>query len=469
MTSRVTSRVISRVILPSGHRKDEILDALALVANVAQFVSFGPDLAQSHSRIRGFPPDHRFASPDEAVAVLLDRTPERSVNIRSFDPDSPKSREFLYGRTDAAEVLRELSRLAAAGLWTIVNETIDIHDGGVSGVAFGDLLEFAPGDTPRCVEKPGTAALPRELGLRLLETVYGFRPSLPEKPELRVELTIHPLRRGYRHEHTVLWEVEEPGPPPDGAVLPAWPNLFSRHLGDKAFGLLIADAYGLPVPRTLAIPRALAPFSFGADTGSAETWIRTCPREQVPGLFTTRRGWVDPFALLGKEDPEGTALASVLCQQAVEARWSGALLSQEGGGPLVEGVAGAGDEFMTGRRPPEDLPGEVERTVRETFEQARGLLGPVRFEWAYDGKTVWILQLHRGASAAAGRVIVPGETVRYHSLHVSQGIEALRALIARVQGTGDGIVLVGRVGVTSHLGDLLRRARIPSRIEDPDA
>lgn len=452
-----------------GHRKDEILDALAREANVAQFVSFAPDLAQSHARLRGFPPDHRFATPEEAVAVLLERTPERSVNIRSYDPDSPKSREFLYGGTDAAAVAGELRRLAAAGLWTIVNETIDVNDGGVSGVAFGDLLEFAPGDTPRCVEKPGTAALPRELGLRLLETVYGFRPSLPPRPELRVEFTLHPLRRGNRHEHTVLWEVEEPGPPPDGSVLPAWPNHFSRHLGDKAFGLLIADAYGLPVPRTLVIPRGLAPFSFGRDTGSAETWIRTCPREQVPGLFTTRRGWVDPFALLDQEDPEGTALASVLSQQAVEARWSGALLSQPGGEPLVEGVAGTGDDFMTGRRPPEDLPAEVLCAVRETFETARGLLGPVRFEWAWDGAAVWILQLHRGTSAAAGRVIVPGEASCYHEFSVSQGIEALRAMIARLEGTGDGIVLVGRVGVTSHLGDLLRRARIPSRIVERDA
>ena len=60
-----------------------------------------------------------------------------------------------------------------------------------------------------------------EDGMRLLETVYGFRPDLPPRPELRVEFTIHPLRRGHRHEHTVLWEVEEPGPPPDGTVLPA--------------------------------------------------------------------------------------------------------------------------------------------------------------------------------------------------------------------------------------------------------
>ncbi|HKH47905.1 MAG TPA: hypothetical protein VKM72_24880, partial [Thermoanaerobaculia bacterium] len=114
----------------------------------------------------------------------------------------------------------------------------------------------------------------------------------------------------------------------------------------------------------------------------------------------------------------------------------------------------------------EDLPSEVLSAVRETFDRALSLLGPVRFEWAWDGRAVWILQLHREASAAAGRVIVPGEAVRFHPLEVSQGIEALRELIAQVQGTGEGIVLVGRVGVTSHLGDLLRRARVPSRIEE---
>ena len=41
------------------------------------------------------------------------------------------------------------------------------------------------------------------------------------------------------------------------------------------------------------------------------------------------------------------------------------------------------------------------------------------------------------------------------------------ALIARIEGTGEGVVLIGHVGVTSHFGDLLRRARIPSRIEEP--
>ena len=51
-------------------------------------------------------------------------------------------------------------RLAGEGYLTIVNETIDIHDGGISGVALAGIVEFAPDDTPRAVEQPGVAALP---------------------------------------------------------------------------------------------------------------------------------------------------------------------------------------------------------------------------------------------------------------------------------------------------------------------
>ncbi|MFY9820923.1 MAG: hypothetical protein WAM82_06040 [Thermoanaerobaculia bacterium] len=192
----------------AGHFKDDILDKLARQGNVAQFVSFGPDLGVRHAWIRGRSPGERFASLEEAVAALLAASPERSVNIRSWQPDNPKSRSFLYGRKEPEEILGELRRLAGDGLYTIVNETIDVEDGGVSGVAFGDLLEFAPGDTPRCVEKPGACALPRDLGMRVLETVYGFQPALPERREVRVEWTLHPLRRGYRREHTTLWETE---------------------------------------------------------------------------------------------------------------------------------------------------------------------------------------------------------------------------------------------------------------------
>jgi hypothetical protein len=41
------------------------------------------------------------------------------------------------------------------------------------------------------------------------------------------------------------------------------------------------------------------------------------------------RGWHDPFALLEKEDPSGSEIASVLAQEGVDAVYSGALVVAE--------------------------------------------------------------------------------------------------------------------------------------------
>jgi len=449
-----------------GHFKDQILDRLAERWNVAQFVSFDPDLQQRFAWIHGHAPNHKFKTVDEAIRSILSASPEGSVNVRSFQPENPKSREFVYGLRSVEDVLQHLGRLASHRLYTIVNETVDVKDGGVSGVAFGDAVEFAPDDTPRSVEKPGTAGLPRATALRLFRIVYGFEPALPRDTRLRVEFSIHPLRRGFHHDHTIVWETERAEAPPKEPS-PTWPNLFSRFIGDKAYGLLIAYLAGLRVPRTTVIARRTAPFTFGLDTGSAEPWIRTCPTEQAPGKFTTRRGWLDPYRLMEMEDPSGTAIASVLHQVGVAARYSGALVVGPRGELTVEGVARFGDEFMVGRRGPERLPVRVRQAVQRTFVSARKRLGPVRFEWVHDGERVWIVQLHVGASVSFGKTIYPGVAKRYHRFETDRGIDALRALIATVNGSGEGIVLVGRVGITSHFGDLLRRARIPSRIEEP--
>ena len=203
--------------------------------------------------------------------------------------------------------------IAASGPVVALRPTFDI---------LGDVIEFASGDTPRCVEKPGTLSLPRTVALAMLQRVYGFAPVLTTG-QWRVEFSIHPLPRGYRQEHTILWEAERETAM-QRAPRPRWPNHFSRLLGDKAFGLLLADCFGFPVPSTTVIGRKCAPFTFGRSTGTGETWIRTCPREPVPGKFTTLRGWTDPFKLLDQEDPEGRELASVLSQEGVRAAFSGA-------------------------------------------------------------------------------------------------------------------------------------------------
>ncbi len=446
-----------------GHFKDAILEDLAREHNVAQFVSFAPgaSLDLRYCRIQG---DPRPAGAAEAVKLLLEASADSSVNIRSFDAHEPKSRDFVYGLRSPGEVLDRLADLAGAGLFTIVNETIDVHDGGVSGVVLGGTCELSPDDTPRAVEKEGTLSLPVADADRLLEIVYGFHPGLAGFPrETRIEFSVHPLRRGLRNEHVIVWEAEAVE---DAELAPQteWPNNFSRLVGDKAFGLLVAHLLGLPVPRTTVVTRRIAPFSFGVPTGTGEVWIRTAPREPVPGLFTTRKGWLDPVALWQAEDPDGDTIASVLAQHGVDSVFSGALLTDEDGALTIEGVRGEGADFMQGLDVPVDLPDEVVAGVTQMFEVASSALGPVRMEWAYDGETFWVLQMHRGFTRSRGRVVFPGEAPRFHELDVDAGIDALRRLVHEVEGTGDGIVLVGNVGVTSHLGDILRRARIPSRI-----
>jgi hypothetical protein len=471
----VTTTAAAAVGGGGGPLKDQVLGDVARAGNVAQFVSFDRDatLTERFSRVIGYPPDYRFANAHDAVRNLLIRSPDGTVNVRSFDPSRPKGEPLVYGLRHVEDVIGTLREKSAAGKYTIVNETIDIHDGGVSGVAMGDVIEFAPGDSPKCVDKPGICSLPRAMGIRILSAVYGFRPALEYPADVRVEFSIHPRRRGLRNEHTIIWELEEVGAGGVGAVAQmAWPNRFSRQLGDKAFGLLVADSLDLPVPRATVIPRALAPFTLGRATGSSEVWMRTCPRERSPGKYLTTRGWVDPFQLLAKEDAELAAepgrvpVVSVLAQSHVEAQYSGAAIpGQAGGPPLIEGVRGLGDRYMLGEEGPQPLPPQVYSDVIDVYTRAAARLGPVEIEWAYDGRATWILQLHRSHQASAAGPVTFDRASQVHRFDVSLGLEELRSLLGRLKGTGAGVVVVGDVGVASHFGDLLRSSGLPWRIE----
>jgi hypothetical protein len=231
---------------------------------------------------------------------------------------------------------------------------------------------------------------------------------------------------------------------------------------------MIADIVGLPVPRTTVISRRVAPFTFGSDTGSSEVWTRTCPREQEPGRFTTRKGWTDPFALLSAEDPQGASISSVVCQSAVRARYSGAAISDRDGNPVFEGVAGEGDAFMLGRRTPERIPDAVAVDLRVAYFAARQALGDVRFEWVHDGQRVWIVQLHRGGTNTVAATLVPGNASRWEIFEAANGLEALRLFLDKLPANV-GVNIKGEVGLTSHFADLLRKTNRPSRISRPDA
>ena len=448
--------------------KDDRLADLARHANVAQFVSFGPgDPALRHRVLSGSyaTPPHDLLSAVIALRAAA-RPPYRLLNVRTFRDEDSKGTPFLYGLSSVDEVVREVRRLAADGYYTIVNETVDITDGGVSGVFLGGIAEFAPGATPRAVEQADAAALPAPLALKVLRTVYGPVDIEPD-PLLRMEFSVHPGPVGTRHGATLLWEVADV----EGVTLsasPTWPNAFSRHIGDKAYGLLIGHHLGLPVPRTTVVARRVAPFTFGVSTstGATDRWIRTCPAEPQPGLFTSARGWLDPFALLVAEDPTESRIASVLDQDGVDALWAGATALAADGSVVVEGVRGAGDGFMLGDQPPEPLPKEVLHDVLRLVHTAISALGGVRVEWSHDGSRAWLLQMHRASRQIADGVLNPGDADRWVPFNPDEGLEVLRSLVAQLRGTGVGVDVQGAVGLTSHVGDILRKAGVPGRRVD---
>jgi hypothetical protein len=449
-----------------GFRKDESLDELARVGNVAQFASFAPSsggrLEQQFSRIASHEPNHLFETPEVTIESLLRHSAERSINLRSFTPERPQSRHFYYGIQSSVEAHAIASQLSAQGLFVIANETVDVADGGVSGVFQGGVIEFAPDDTPRCVEKPGVASLPAQWGLAVIRRVYGFEPEIVDVAKGRLEFSIHPKPRGWRQSHTLMWEYEPSATAPMEASL-TWPNRFSRHIGDKVFGLLIAEIIKLPVPLTTVIPRRVAPFTFGQSTGSLESWTRTCAREPEPGRFTTKKGWIDPFRLLQAEDPEGEAIAAVLCQSAVVAKFSGAAITDSKGNMVVEGIRGEGDRFMLGQHTPERLPSKILSDVKSIFADASRTLDAVRFEWVHDGDRVWIVQLHRGGTEGVGSTLVPGEATEWAVFEAAKGLEELRRFLNDLPDHA-GVRIEGEVGLTSHIADLLRKSKRPARL-----
>lgn len=465
--------------------KDQKLDEFATRGvNIAQFASYGPDGKKRYSRIRGTAPTHRFASIEKAVQAILD-TGAPYVNIRSFLPTKPDGNPFFMGRkekwhslTDAADVVRSLTQ---KGFHVIINEDINVGDGGFSGVVMGDIAEFAPCSTPRCVEdhgKPRCAVLHRRTMGELISVVYQRRVSFPYSRNHRIEFSVHPGPVGYLREPNIMWQEEaiEPGTGPV-ATTPVWPNRYSVVMGDKAYGLLMAYLHGLRVPHTRVTGRIIPPFEFGELTGDSTTrWIRTCPSIQQPGKFTTESNWVDPFALMQREDPDGTLIAAIIEQNNVpsEGGYSGAAITDSNGSLIVEGTTGRGDAFMVGKAGIVPLPAFVTDAVEQEWNRARIHFGPVRFEWVCDYLgNLWIVQLHAGASESSGNVIYPGEpTETWERYDVSGGLEGLRALVSKIERcrhrgdlNSNGVILEGNIGITSHFGDLLRRAKIPSRLE----
>ena len=356
---RSVIEAITPAVLPKGESllKDEALAALARSHNVAQFASFAPHDAKVRFVLGADTEEARAWSSSQAVEYVLKNARSGSVNVRTFRPGESKSSPFFYGLDAVQKVLEVVYEQASSGYHTIVNETIDVHDGGVSGVSLGGVLEFGPDGTPRLVEEEGVASLPVPIGRRLLSAVYGVDLDIPSNSSVRYEFSIHPRRVGHRSNHVLVWESEAVSPMPLEATI-SWPSNFSRLIGDKTFGLLLAYCIGAKVPRTRVVGRRIAPFDFGVSTGTGEWWLRTAPSAQTPGQFTSAPAWLDPFTLLEKEDRDGS-VAAVLSQESVPSEFSGATSNTSDGAFVIEGVAGTGDAFMLGEDPPQELPAAV--------------------------------------------------------------------------------------------------------------
>lgn len=471
--------MLARIIIAC--RKEEVMsvflkdDKLAYIndmglGNIAQYISVEPNGQIKHVQISNY--IKKEEDLKELVIILLKSSRSGAVNIRSFSPSIMKGNKLVYNKKicDIEDIIFQVKQNCSEGKYSIINENIDVNDGGVSGVVLGDIIEFAPKDTPKCVDKEGVCLLEKKLGYHVLKTVYGFQPELNFDNEYRVEFSIHPNREGVKQTHTIVWEYElfENA---EHSFKITWPNKFSKFIGDKTFGLIIADYLELNVPFTTVIAREVAPFTFGKKTGLFEKWIRTCPIVKESGKYYTGSQWIDPFILMQAEELKGDNpinIAAILSQDAVDAKYSGgAIISKRKENDVIEGVQGTGDQFMLGQSFKHDLPYDVKNQLNKVMNKLRNynsLLGDVSIEWVYDGNEIWIVQLNQLKTNGYGNIIVPGNPSCYEQFNVKQGLESLRDTIKSIQNKNIGIELIGSVGITSHFGDLLRQSNIPSRI-----
>jgi hypothetical protein len=88
-------------------------------------------------------------------------------------------------------------------------------------------------------------------------------------------------------------------------------------------------------------------------------------------------------------------------------------------------------------------------------------------EWADDGERVWVLQLHRSRTAMAPGIFRAGDPAGgWLEFAPADGLDTLRRLVARAGAEGKGVLVTSPVGVTSHIGDVIRAAEVPGRLAE---
>ena len=107
--------------------------------------------------------------------------------------------------------------------------------------------------------------------------------------------------------------------------------------------------------------------------------------------------------------------------------------------------------------------------MHQLLDTVRAVLGDVQIEWAFDGRQVWLLQLHvRSLKGIGGQTLSPGGAERWLDYDPDEGLAALRALTHQARAEAAGINVVRPVGITSHVGDVIRAAGVPGRMARPN-
>lgn len=453
--------------------------------NVAKFISFAPgeNLSIRHCCINSYElsEEQKKLTPEQLVKLLFEEA-EKLVSVRTFKIGQESGNPVFFDQNNLDIVLDIVNKHTKMGYYVIVNEGLHFINSEVSGVMFGSLIEFAPAQSPRCVEKKGaTCVLPVKLGLNILKRIYQILTLDKFNPHQRVEFSIYPYKCGVYSQNTIIWEVSEfdENDPNIPVEIPKiiWPNPFSRVLGDKVFGLLVCNFMNYLVPKTIVLNKYFIPFTFGTsikDNG-IEYWCRSCPGERLPGQLPSVNKNFNVFDLMRQAEKlveKESYIPSLIVQEGVKSIYSGSVITTRDGEIVIEGVKGRGDEFMLGNKVSEFLPSDVIKLVEATSQSIIDhsfISNEIEFEWVYDGKHLWIVQLSVGKNMVSRSIVVEGAVNEYLKFDPSKSASALTDLaevIRKAKEINAGISIIGNVGRTSHIVHLLIKEQIPSIIEE---
>jgi hypothetical protein len=540
--------------------KDERLFYLSDKYNVARFISIGPDgllrYLVSSTAIPGietYRKTKRMIYPTEstdfqstaavykcsssnidAFLSTLEQEGVKAVNIRSFRKDQEQGNPFVFYLpiTDTVRIYSELCKLVDAGYYCILHEWLDTDDGGLSGCIYqNNTVTIAPGLTPRDMEtEPNLAHLKLDSPIvaHLEKQLQFSMEDMDFNPAKRYEFSVHTQPVGHKQEQVIVWEISDTTTTEKFPTHHIWPSHLSRHIGDKLYGLLVAQ----DVHIDLTLPTiSIDVIDFLKDTQNNESlnsmtsWsspkiiLRPCPPEQLPGELDSivlpndaniYQELMTYFKNVDTTDVDAVVenykqknLKTFIIQPYEPVAYSGAYYSigpyKNGYDIYVEGVQGHGNKFMVNEEDPEVLPDNLTKAVRNIGNKLNDKLKlPTRGEWIakVDEKGnyhVQLVQLHIAHDICdydtyqdldmCVRYIYKGSLYEdteedkniYLQWSASDGLDKLRYLVKTIVAIQDavkftdntvalGIEIKGYIGLTTHAADILRKYQIISKM-----